>query len=89
MSYADNKDLSDARKLAVFGIIKAAMGFRGFSLRAKEKVSGEWTLVCLAYNLKGVWCQNSADASGALVMRPVQGLPGRVSLAGCLERFSK
>ena len=33
-------------------IIKAAMGFRGFSLRGKEKVSGEWTLVCLAYNLK-------------------------------------
>jgi hypothetical protein len=28
------------------------MGFRGFSLRGKEKVSGEWTLVCLAYNLK-------------------------------------
>jgi len=36
----------------VFGIIKAAMGFRGFSLRGKEKVSGEWTLVCLAYNLR-------------------------------------
>ncbi len=36
----------------VFGIIKAAMGFRGFSLRGKEKVSGEWRLVCLAYNLR-------------------------------------
>jgi hypothetical protein len=36
----------------VFGIIKAAMGFRGFSLRGKENVSGEWTLVCLAYNLR-------------------------------------
>jgi len=36
----------------VFGIIKAVMGFRGFSLRGKEKASGEWTLVCLAYNLK-------------------------------------
>jgi len=36
----------------VFGVIKEAMGFRGFSLRGKEKVSGEWTLVCLAYNLK-------------------------------------
>ena len=36
----------------VFGIIKAAMGFRGFSLRGKEKVSSEWTLVCLAYNLR-------------------------------------
>ena len=36
----------------VFGVIKAAMGFRGFSLRGKENVSGEWTLVCLAYNLR-------------------------------------
>ncbi len=35
-----------------FGIIKAVMGFRGFMLRGLEKVSGEWTLVCLSYNLK-------------------------------------
>lgn len=28
------------------------MGFRGFSLRGKKKVSGKWTLACLAYNLK-------------------------------------
>ncbi|MDL2226398.1 IS1182 family transposase [Deltaproteobacteria bacterium OttesenSCG-928-M10] len=36
----------------VFGIIKSAMGFKQFMLRGLEKVSGEWTLVCLAYNLK-------------------------------------
>jgi hypothetical protein len=36
----------------VFGIIKAAMGFRQFLLRGLEKVSGEWNLVCLAYNLR-------------------------------------
>ena len=35
-----------------FGIIKAVMGFRGFMLRGLEKVSGEWTLVCLSHNLK-------------------------------------
>ena len=35
-----------------FGIIKAVMGFRGFMLRGLEKVSGEWNLVCLSYNLK-------------------------------------
>jgi hypothetical protein len=35
-----------------FGIIKAVMGFREFMLRGLEKVSGEWTLVCLSYNLK-------------------------------------
>lgn len=36
----------------VFGIIKAAMGFRQFLLRGTEKVALEWTLVTLAYNLR-------------------------------------
>ena len=36
----------------VFGIIKAAMGFRRFSLRGLAKVRTEWTLVTLAYNIK-------------------------------------
>jgi transposase len=36
----------------VFGIIKAALGFRQFLLRGIKKVTGEWNLVCLAYNFK-------------------------------------
>lgn len=36
----------------VFGIIKEVMGFRQFSLRGLAAAAGEWTLVCLAYNLK-------------------------------------
>lgn len=36
----------------VFGIIKQVMGFRQFSLRGLEKVSGEWALVALAWNVK-------------------------------------
>lgn len=36
----------------VFGIIKSVMGFRQFSLRGLKKVSGEWSLVCLAWNVK-------------------------------------
>lgn len=36
----------------VFGIIKQATGFRKFLLRGVAKVSTEWTLVCLAYNLR-------------------------------------
>jgi len=36
----------------VFGIIKSVMGFRQFSLRGLKKVSGEWRLVCLAWNVK-------------------------------------
>jgi hypothetical protein len=36
----------------VFGIIKSVLGFRQFRLRGEQKVSLEWCLVCLAYNLK-------------------------------------
>lgn len=36
----------------VFGIIKAAMGFRQFLLRGIEKAGLEWGLVSLAYNLR-------------------------------------
>ena len=36
----------------VFGIIKSAMGFRQFLLRGVNKVSLEWELVCLAYNMR-------------------------------------
>lgn len=36
----------------VFGVIKSVMGFRQFMLRGLEKVGHEWTLVCLAWNLK-------------------------------------
>lgn len=36
----------------VFGIIKETMGFRQFSLRGLTKAAGEWSLVCLAFNLR-------------------------------------
>lgn len=36
----------------VFGILKAAMGFRQFLLRGITKVSLEWELVSLAYNFR-------------------------------------
>ncbi len=35
----------------VFGQIKQARGFRQFLLRGKEKVKGEWALLCLTYNV--------------------------------------
>src|SRR3977135_988205 len=35
----------------VFGQIKQARGFRQFLLRGKEKVKGEWALLCLTHNL--------------------------------------
>jgi transposase len=36
----------------VFGIIKSVMGFRQFLLRGLDNARNEWTLVCLAWNLK-------------------------------------
>jgi len=35
----------------VFGQIKHVRGFRQFLLRGKEKVKGEWILICLTNNL--------------------------------------
>lgn len=46
--YAKRKSTSEP----VFGVIKAAMGYRNFLLRGIEAVSGEWSLLCMAYNLK-------------------------------------
>jgi Transposase DDE domain len=36
----------------VIGIIKEVLGFRQFSLRGLLAAAGEWTLVCLAFNVK-------------------------------------
>ena len=35
----------------VFGQIKQARGFRQFLLRGREKVKGEWALLCLTHNI--------------------------------------
>jgi transposase len=44
----------------VFGIIKAALGFRQFLLRGLDKVRGEWNLVTMAYNLKRLFALAAA-----------------------------
>jgi len=36
----------------VIGVIKEILGFRQFSLRGSEGVSGEWALVCIAFDIK-------------------------------------
>ena len=48
----------------VFGIIKAVMGFRRFMLRGRAKVSLEWTLVCVSYNLKRMFTLKNLAAAG-------------------------
>ena len=45
--YGLRKELSEP----VFGQIKQARGFRQFLLRGKEKVSGEWQLICTGHNV--------------------------------------
>ena len=52
---AEGKAICARRKSTVepvFGIIKQVMGFRQFLMRGLKAVTGEWTLVCIAYNLK-------------------------------------
>ena len=47
--------LCDLRKQVVepvFGWIKRCLGFERFSMRSRSKAAGEWSLVCLALNLK-------------------------------------
>ena len=49
------KELYKLRKQTVepvFGIIKEALGFRRFSMRGRQKTESEWSLVCLAYNMR-------------------------------------
>ena len=57
----DGRQLYAKRKSTVepvFGIIKHVMGFRQFLLRGYEAVSGEWTLVSIAWNLKRMFALN-------------------------------
>jgi hypothetical protein len=46
----------------VFGIIKSVMGFRTFRLRGLTRVSLEWTLTTLAYNVKRLYALRSMAA---------------------------
>jgi len=63
---ASGKALYKLRKQTVepvFGIIKAVLGFRRFSLRGRAKVALEWTLVCVSYNLKRLWSLKTQAAA--------------------------
>jgi transposase len=48
----------------VFGIIKEVMGFRRFRLRGRGKVSLEWRLVCLSYNVRRLFTLKTQAATG-------------------------
>jgi transposase len=60
--YGLRKELSEP----VFGQIKQVRGFRQFLLRGREKVSGEWQLICTGHNvlkLFGAWCNGLFNMS--------------------------
>jgi transposase len=62
---ATGKALYARRKVIVepvFGQIKAARGFRRFSLRGTKKINGEWRLVCLTHNLLKIWRYGSVPS---------------------------
>jgi len=67
---AEGRALYGRRKCTVepvFGIIKSVLGFRQFHLRGLKSVSGEWTLVTIAWNLKRLFTleQQKLQAQGA------------------------
>ena len=70
MEQPASKELYSKRKVIVepvFGQIKNS-GFRGFSVRGKEKVAGEFSLVCATHNIKKI---TKAIMNG--VVRPESG----------------
>jgi transposase/signal recognition particle subunit SEC65 len=54
--YALRKELPEP----VFGQIKQARGFRQFLLRGKEKVRGEWRLICTGHNMLKLFLASNA-----------------------------
>ncbi len=58
--YALRKELPEP----VFGQIKQARGFRQFLLRGKEKVRGEWRLICTGHNVLKLFGASNAGLVG-------------------------
>ena len=56
-----------------FGHIKSIMGFTGFQLRGKQKVTGEFKLVSIAHNLRKIWLYLKASGSNLSEMSPAPG----------------
>jgi hypothetical protein len=52
----------------VFGIIKHVIGFRQFMLRGLMAVQGEWTLVCIAFDLKRLHTLKRAKKAVAMAV---------------------
>ena len=58
----------------VFGQIKQARGFRQLLLRGREKVSGEWQLICTGHNVLKLFgaCREGLLGREILAVAPAQ-----------------
>lgn len=65
--YAMRKELPEP----VFGQIKQGRGFRQFSLRGLDKVTGEWQLICTGHNLLKLYRARQRTSAG--VQEPALG----------------
>ena len=61
----------------VYGIVKSVLGFRQFHLRGLAAVSGEWTLVTMAWNLKRLFKLSQPPRSAAACPETSKGAPNR------------
>ena len=69
----------------VFGIIKSVLGFRQFHLRGLDDVSGEWTLVSMAWNLKRLFNLSRQHASPTVDPGSRSCSQSRKHRSGCLR----
>jgi len=70
------KAIYGKRKYSVeppFGHIKSIMGFTGFQLRGKQKVTAEFKLVSIAHNLRKIWFHLKTNGKNLAEMCPTPG----------------
>ena len=69
----------------VFGQIKHVLGFRQFMVRGFDRISGEWCLVTIAYNIRRLFQLRGGRAKAAVeAVCSVSGGASGQSMAGSL-----
>ncbi len=76
LSTSEGKKIYGLRKITVepvFGNLSQNLGFREFLLRGKEKVKGEFSLMCTAHNIlaKSVRCSGKTLKEILTIPEPV------------------